>query len=98
MKIEWQLIAEQDLLEIVQYIAAENPQAAYQIFDEIKGQISLLEDHPQLGRIGRVNGTRELIIIRTPYLVAYRIIGDVVNILRVTHGARKWPGLKNQKK
>lgn len=97
MKIEWQLLAEQDLLEIVEYIAVENPQAAYQIFDEIKEQISFLGDHPQMGRMGRVNGTRELIIIRTPYLVAYRIMEDTINILRIVHGARKWPEFKKKK-
>jgi addiction module toxin, RelE/StbE family len=47
--------------------------------------------HPESGRIGRVDGTRELVIDRTPYIAAYRIAGDTVRILRVLHGAQQWP-------
>jgi len=39
----------------------------------------------------RVDGTRDLVILRTPYVVAYRIADDTVRILRVLHGARRWP-------
>ena len=44
-----------------------------------------------LGRPGRVEGTRELVVPDTPYLVPYRGRGHAVEILRVFHGARKWP-------
>jgi toxin ParE1/3/4 len=46
---------------------------------------------PGLGRPGRVEGTRELVVANTPYLVSYRVRNNVVEILRVFHGARKWP-------
>jgi hypothetical protein len=46
---------------------------------------------PQSGRPGRIERTRELVISRTPHIVAYRIAGDIVQILRVLHGARRWP-------
>jgi plasmid stabilization system protein ParE len=45
-----------------------------------------------MGRPGRIEGTRELVISRTPYIAAYRIGGDTVRILRVLHGAQQWPG------
>ena len=41
--------------------------------------------------MGRVVGTRELPIARTPYLAAYRIIDNTVIILRILHGAQQWP-------
>ena len=44
-----------------------------------------------MGRAGRVRGTRELAIDGTPYIVAYRIKGNVVEVLRVIHGAQRWP-------
>jgi plasmid stabilization system protein ParE len=44
-----------------------------------------------MGRAGRVEGTRELVISRTSYIAAYRIVGDVSRILRVLHGAQQWP-------
>jgi toxin ParE1/3/4 len=34
---------------------------------------------------------RELMISRTPYIVAYRIAGNIVRILRVLRGSRRWP-------
>jgi plasmid stabilization system protein ParE len=46
---------------------------------------------PRSGRSGRIAGTRELVISRTPYIAAYRIAGDTVRILRVLHGSRRWP-------
>jgi plasmid stabilization system protein ParE len=44
-----------------------------------------------MGRPGRIEGTRELVISRTPYIAAYRIVGNTVRILRVLHGAQQWP-------
>ncbi|HET7560985.1 MAG TPA: type II toxin-antitoxin system RelE/ParE family toxin [Rhodanobacteraceae bacterium] len=46
---------------------------------------------PVSGRPGRVEGTRELVIERTPYIAAYRIQSDTVRVLRVLHGALQWP-------
>jgi ParE toxin of type II toxin-antitoxin system, parDE len=57
----------------------------------IREQVETLSRFPHSGRLGRIEGTRELVISRTPYIVAYRIAGDTVRILRVLHGARQWP-------
>ena len=80
-----------DLDAIVNYIAAENPRAALAIWDEIESQVDRLALYPHSGRIGRVEGTRELVVGRTPYIVGYTIREDAVLILRVLHGARQWP-------
>jgi toxin ParE1/3/4 len=50
-----------------------------------------LAGSPALGRPGRVAGTRELVIPRTPYIVPYRVNGDVVQIITVLHDAQRWP-------
>ena len=42
-------------------------------------------------RPGRVPGTRELVIPRTPFVVPYRLKSDIIQILRVYHGAHRWP-------
>jgi addiction module RelE/StbE family toxin len=47
--------------------------------------------YPELGRVGRAPGTRELAIAHTPYLLIYRYQGDTVTVLRVLHGAQNWP-------
>ena len=46
---------------------------------------------PGLGRPGRVAGTRELVVSGIPYIVPYRVKGEVVQIITVLHGAQKWP-------
>ena len=48
-------------------------------------------DDTQSGRVGRVEGTRELVVAGTAYLIPYRIKGDDVQLLRVFHEAQKWP-------
>jgi toxin ParE1/3/4 len=61
------------------------------VHDDIRKQTGLLAIHPEIGRPGRVRGTREFVIAGTPYLPAYRFAGDVVTVLRLLHGARRWP-------
>lgn len=50
-----------------------------------------LIDFPASGRIGRIAGTRELVINGTPYVVAYTVSETTVRILRVLHGVQEWP-------
>jgi toxin ParE1/3/4 len=92
VRVEWLPPAQQDLAEIVGCIAADNSTAvAHGLHGEITRQVDHLQDNPHLGRPGRRRGTRELVINRTPYIVAYRIDGDVVQVIHVRHGARRWP-------
>lgn len=91
MKIVWTEPARQDLREIFTYIAEENPNAARRLLAEIKERAVLLQSNPQLGRTGRVEGTRELVIVGTQYILPYRLKGQRIQILAVFHGRREWP-------
>lgn len=91
MKIEWTAAALSDREAIFDYIEPEDPIAAVTVDDRIEASTARLSDFPESGRPGRVEGTRELIAARTPYVLPYRIAGDTVRILRVLHGARRWP-------
>ncbi len=73
------------------YIEVDNPAAAARTVLEIIEAVEQLAGHPGMGRPGRVPGTRELIIARLPYIVVYRVRGNVLEILRVLHGAMRWP-------
>lgn len=73
------------------YIAQDNPRAAIEQGDRIAHQVGQLIQHPQMGREGRKHGTRELVISRTPFIVIYRIKGERIELLRVLHGAQRWP-------
>ena len=91
MNLLWSQYAVSDRADIYDYIEADNPRAAILVDDRIRTAIEMLRQFPEAGRPGRVPGTRELIIQRTPYLVAYKIDGDTIRILRVIHGAQIWP-------
>jgi addiction module RelE/StbE family toxin len=91
VKIVWTEPARQDLRQIFEYVAEENPNAARKLLSEIKECAVLLQDNPHMGRIGRVDGTRELVITGTQYILPYRVKENQIQILAVFHGARKWP-------
>ena len=71
MKIVWTELARQDLREIFEYIAEETPRAARTLLAEIKERVTVLHKNPQLGRKERAEGTRELVLSGTHYLLPY---------------------------
>lgn len=73
------------------YIAQDNPGAAIEQGDRIAHQVALLAEHPEMGRAGRKQGTRELVISRTPFIVVYRVRSERIELLRLLHGAQQWP-------
>jgi toxin ParE1/3/4 len=92
MRTVWSPQAIDDLVALRTYIEQDNPAAARRIVLHIIQNIdTLLPRSPEMGRPGRVPGTRELIIPRTPFIVPYRLEGNTIQILRVLHGARRWP-------
>ncbi len=78
-------------MEIRERIAEDNPAAATRIVLRIRMAVERLATSPGLGRPGRVAGTRELVVPGTPYIVPYRLTGDIVQIITVLHSAQKWP-------
>lgn len=92
MNILWSPEAIEDLILLRAYIAQDDPAAARAVVLHIIHNIEqLLPDNPQMGRSGRVPGTRELVIPKTPFIVPYRLQRNAIQILRVYHGARRWP-------
>lgn len=91
MNVEWLPSAVRTLRSQLSYIADRNPQAAFDMSDAIEAAVSRLADFPESVRPGRVPGTRELVVSATPFVVVYRIEVAGVLILRVLHGAQKWP-------
>ncbi|MEX2649124.1 MAG: type II toxin-antitoxin system RelE/ParE family toxin [Alphaproteobacteria bacterium] len=91
MRVVWLVKALDDLDAIERFIETDNPAAARSVEQRIKESVALLGTHPRLGRPGRIERTRELVVQGTPYIVAYTIGGDQITILAVIHGARMWP-------
>jgi toxin ParE1/3/4 len=80
-----------DLDELAAYIGVESEQASELVEGRIHKEAKLLSRFPRSGRIGRAPGTRERVVGRTPYILVYRIVSGRIRVLRVYHGARKWP-------
>ena len=91
MKILWTEPARMDLREIFLYISNDSPKAARVLLNTIKNRVELLTENPRLGRLGRVEGTYELVLAETRYIVPYRIKNQQIEILAVFHGSREWP-------
>ncbi len=82
---------------IVEYIARDNPAAAIAVGDAIEQQMKWPRDSPAMGRRGRVRGTRELVIAGLPYIALYRALVEVVEVVRVLHGAQQWPPMARER-
>lgn len=91
MRIRWLDDAVDDLIAIADYIAKDNPKAARSVAGCIKNSVNSLREHQGLGRLGRAEETRELVVSGLPYIIPYRVKNNVIEILRVLHGAMEWP-------
>lgn len=86
--IRWTAEASSNLEHIALRIAADNPEAALRTVRMIFERIELLATLPHRGRIGREQGTRELVFSPLPYVAVYRVNDSAIEILHIWHGAR----------
>lgn len=92
MKVVWTRKASGHLRAAYDYWSRESsPAAADTMLERIFSAVELLERFPGAGRPGRIAGSRELVIVPTPSLVAYRVRRGKIEIVSLLHGARKWP-------
>jgi len=91
VKVRWTMPAFQQIESIFDYISEANPAAAERAVHRIREAIRRVARMPYAGRIGRVEGTREIAVPGTSYLVAYRIVEEAIHVLAVFHGAQMWP-------
>lgn len=86
----WRPAAIADRQRITEYIARDKPLAAIEWGDMLMQRAGQLDQHPALGRLGRVKGTREL-VVHPNYILIYRVMAKRVEVLRVKHAAQQWP-------
>jgi toxin ParE1/3/4 len=91
LTVSWRARAKRDLRELISWIANDSVQTADLVADRIWKAVALLATARNSGRPGRVPGTRELVVSRTPYILVYRVRRSRVSILRLYRGARRWP-------
>ena len=92
MKLSCTNPALRDMADIHAFIADQNPGAALKVVRLLRAQAEGLTAHPQMGRLGRIDGTRELVVSGSAFIIAYRATEATVDILAIRHGARQWPG------
>ena len=91
MQIKWLRAALRNLDDEATYIALDNEAAAQTVVARVLEAVAQLAEQPGMGRPGRVPATRELVVLKTRYIVPYRVRGDLVSILRVFHTSRRLP-------
>ena len=91
MQVRWSPEAADDFAAIVEYIRRESPPVARRVANRIYEGMAALENFPNRGRPGRVEGTRELPLSPLPWVVVYRVLENAVEIAKVVHGAQRWP-------
>jgi addiction module RelE/StbE family toxin len=91
VKLLWTKRALTEIDEIFAYVATDSPIAAERLALLIEAKALLLIDQPNIGRPGRVDGTREFVVTGTPYILPYRVRDGRVEILAVLHASRQWP-------
>ena len=91
MKVVWSRRAIRHLVSLRQRIAKDSEANAASIASRILAAIDLLATQPDMGRPGRVLGTRELVIVGTPYILPYRVNRQRLELIAIFHGRQKWP-------
>lgn len=91
MRVKYLDPALDDMSAILDWIARDSPAAAHRTAQRIREEISHLADHPGMGRSGRVAGTRELVLNKGRHIAAYRVRGQVVEIIAVLSASQAWP-------
>ena len=96
MQLVWMPRARRQRHAAIEYIAQDNQGAALDVLDRIEHQTDMLLDHPELGRPGRKQGTRELVISRTPFIAVYRVRPKAkrIELLLLLHSSQQWPTAK----
>ncbi len=91
MKLIWTKRALRDLDQMFVFIAKDSRSAAAALVDLVEKRSAALVNHPEIGRPGRSDGTRELVVTGTPSILPYRVRDGRVEILAVLHSSRQWP-------
>jgi toxin ParE1/3/4 len=91
MKVVWSSRAVRHLTALRKYIAKDSERSAAGVAKRILDAVDIVKTQPEMGRPGRVLGTRELVIPGTPYVIPYRIRRERLELIAVFHGRQKWP-------
>lgn len=90
MQIVWRPEAQTALIDLISYIAQHDPAASRRMLARIVESVEPARQYPNIGRIGRASGTRE-IVAHPNYIVIYRVLNDTVEVVDVLHARQQYP-------
>jgi toxin ParE1/3/4 len=91
MQLRWTEEATADLEGIADYVLAHTPERATRLLRALYEAPRQLLTFPSLGRPGRKDGTRELVMSPLPWIIVYAVRGGLIYVVRILHGAQQWP-------
>ena len=91
MELRWTEEAAGDLERITDYLFEHTPERAEGLVRALYEAPATLLTFPNRGRSGKKASTRELVMTPLPYIVVYTVRGEVVYVVRILHGAQRWP-------
>jgi len=91
MQVKWLKWALRNLEQARNYVFQDNPTAAQELILKIQNAANQLQKYPFMGKNGRVEGTKELIISNSPYILIYRVKEESVEVLRILHTSKRYP-------
>lgn len=90
LKITWRPQASEDLETIISYVADRNASAAARLDALIHETVDRAAQFPNMGRKGRIDGTRE-IIAHPNYIIVYSTAGSTLDVVNVLHARQEYP-------
>ena len=93
MRLEVRQAARSDLREIADYIARDNSDRADGFVEELIAKMETIADRPFSFPARSEWGAGLRSALHGRYLILFRVDGDLVEIMRVVHGARDIEGL-----
>jgi toxin ParE1/3/4 len=91
MKLVWSPRAIRHLVALRRHIAKDSERNAALVAQRILRAVDLLATQPEMGRPGRVLGTRELVVPDTGFIIPYRVRGERLDLIAIFHGRQRWP-------
>jgi toxin ParE1/3/4 len=94
MTVRFTRRARNDLRDILEYIAKENPATSDRLRGAFLDAINLVGTRPDLGiRNPKIPGLRSRLVTRFPYRIHYRVQNDAISRVHIRHSARRpWNG------
>ncbi|MGA9071686.1 MAG: type II toxin-antitoxin system RelE/ParE family toxin [Terracidiphilus sp.] len=90
-RLRWSRAAADDLEAIANYLNLYHPSFAASTLQRLYNAAKSLKAFPYVGRIGKKDGTRELVLAPLPYLMIYTVEEDAIHILRFLHASQDRP-------